>query len=83
MPSAVNGQDDDVFVGYTEVHGVRKPIEDGAARFSSHKSKLHRAVYDAFDRFLQRCAELRAEPRPLTFVPVSYTHLTLPTNREV
>ena len=60
MLSAVDGQDDDVLVGYAEVHGVRKPIEDGAPRFSSHEPKLHRVVGEAFDCLVQRRAELGA-----------------------
>ena len=69
--SAVDGQDYDVVFGYAEVHCVRKPIEDGAPRFSSHKPKLRRIVGQAFDCFFQRRAELGAKPRPPTFVPVS------------
>jgi hypothetical protein len=71
MLSTVDGQDNDVVTGYAEVHSVRKPIENGAPRFSLHQSKLHRAVGDAFDRFVQRCAELGAKPWAPTFVPVS------------
>ena len=71
MLSTVDGQDDDVLVGCAEVHGVRKPIEDGPPNFSSHESKLHRVVDDAFDRFVEACAELGTEPRSPTFVSVS------------
>ena len=67
----MDGQDNDVLIGCAEVHGVGKPIEDGAPRFSSHEPKLHRIVGQAFDRFVQRRAELGAKPRPPTFVPVS------------
>jgi hypothetical protein len=42
--SAVDGPDDDVLLGYAEVHDVRKPIEDGAPLFFSHEPKLHRIV---------------------------------------
>jgi len=49
----VDGQDDDVVVGFLEVQDVRKPIQDGAPRFPSHESKSHRVVCDAFDRFVQ------------------------------
>jgi hypothetical protein len=64
--SAVDGQDNDVLVGYAEVHGVRKPIKDGAPRFASHEPKLHGVVGEAFDCLVQRCAELGAKPRPPT-----------------
>jgi len=71
MLSPVDCQDDDVISGYAKVHGVWKPIENRSPRFSSDQSKLHRAVADAFDRFVQRCAELGANPGLPTFVPVS------------
>src|SRR4051794_14499421 len=55
MLSPVDCQDDDVISGCAKVHGVRKPTENRAPRFSSDHSKLHRAVGDAFDRFVQAC----------------------------
>jgi hypothetical protein len=71
MLSTVDGQDDDVFVGDAEVHSVWKPAQERSPRFSSHTPELHRVSGDPIDRFVQRCAELGAEPRPATFVPVS------------
>jgi hypothetical protein len=69
--SAVDGQDDDVLGSYAEIYGVGKPIQDGAARFSSHKAKLHWTVREARDRLVQRCAELGAKAGSPTFVPVA------------
>ena len=71
MLPPVDGEDHDVVAGHAEVHGVRRPIQDRPPRFSSSTWKLHRVSGDPIDRFVQRCAELGAEPRPATFVPVS------------
>ena len=65
------GQDDDFVVGYAEVHGVRKPIEEGAPRFSLRERKLHRVVGKAFDCLIQFCTELGAEPKSPAVIPVS------------
>jgi hypothetical protein len=71
MLSAVDGQHDDVRLGYAEVHGVGKPSEDGAPRFPPHEPKLQRVIGDAFDCLVERCPELGAKPGPATFVPIS------------
>lgn len=67
----MDGQHDDVRLGYAEVHGVGKPIQDRAPRLASHGAELHRVIGEAFDCLVQCCAELRAEPRAPAFVPVS------------
>ncbi len=69
--SAVDGQDNDVVAGDAEVDSVRKPVQNRTPRFGSHQPKLQRVVGDAFDRFVQRCAEHGAKPRPPTFVAIS------------
>lgn len=71
MLPPVDGEDNDVVARYAEVHGVRKPIQDRPPRFSSHTRKLHRVSGDPIDRFVQGCAELAAEARLPTLVPVS------------
>jgi hypothetical protein len=71
MLASVHGQYDDVVAVNAEVHGVGKPIQDRPPCLSSEQSKLRWVVGDAFDRFVQCCAELGAKSGPPTFVPVS------------
>jgi hypothetical protein len=71
MLSPVYGKNNDVVACFSEIHGVRKPVQDRTPRFCSHASKLHRIVGDGCDRFVSRCAELDAKPGAPTVVPVS------------
>ena len=50
-------------------------------RFASRKTRHHAALSEDFERELTR-EVLRTELLRVR-APVSYTHLTLPTNREV
>ena len=52
-----------------EMHGARKPVQDRPPCLASDQSKLRWVVGDAFDRFVQRRAELQAKPGPPTFMP--------------
>jgi hypothetical protein len=62
MLASVHRQYDDVVAVKAEVYGVGKSIQDRPPCLSSDQSKLHRAVGDPFDRFVERYAELSTKP---------------------
>eukprot|EP00972_Heterocapsa_arctica_P046059 6794778-Heterocapsa_arctica.AAC.1 len=66
---------------------MHKPVETGGKRTPSKKNGRlalkHVMLMLLYTRILDVKRVLRAHTARLNFVPVSYTHLTLPTNREV
>ena len=61
---------------YTPVQGNTYSLFAESGDSEQYYTEIKRLA----DVFLQRCPD---EKRLLDLIPVSYTHLTLPTNREV
>ena len=71
---------DKQFIGY-EVPPTLWDVEKGRIRFFAEVIGATDPIY--FDASAAQAAGYRNVVAPPTFISVSYTHLTLPTNREV
>ena len=65
-----------------EQAGQRKPRTSGAERQARYEERKRQKASDLTSELTQSDAETDAEGEGAS-LPVSYTHLTLPTNREV